>query len=294
MDGSVGTAGGATRIPIGALVRHYFRLGTSGSRPGGALRTEAARKIGGRMNDDQVTRRSFLGTITMASTTLMIADRGRTFGELPPPKETGLSSEGLLEGLPGFQPRTIAPLPHEELPGFLSRSQLASHHSEYVKTVRALKTAEEALGATDRAAPNRTYAELRRKQVETANSMLLHEFYFRNLAPEKVEFPRYLNRHMGEHIGSLDSWTADFAACALAAKSWAALVYDPYDDRWHNVVMDGDAEGTWIGANPLVVCDVCEHAYTTDYKKKEDYVAKFIERVDWNEVAARYKKVDRM
>jgi len=95
-------------------------------------------------------------------------------------------------------------------------------------------------------------------------------------------------------MGSFESWAADFMAAALAAKSWAALVYDPYDDRWHNAVMDSDVDGVWIGANPLVVCDVAEHAYGKDFKRREDYVAKFLERIDWEEVAARYKSVDRM
>ena len=71
-------------------------------------------------------------------------------------------------------------------------------------------------------------------------------------------------------------------------------MYDPYDDRWHDVVMDGDDAGIWVGANPLVVCDVSEHAYATDHGGREEYVAKFVEHVDWNEVAKRYRAVDRM
>jgi hypothetical protein len=52
-----------------------------------------------------------------------------------PPKESGLSSEGLLVGRPGFQPRTVMPLPHAELPGFLSRAQLDAHHADYQRDV---------------------------------------------------------------------------------------------------------------------------------------------------------------
>ena len=99
---------------------------------------------------------------------------------------------------------------------------------------------------------------------------------------------------MSEHMGSLATWRADFTACALAARSWAALVYDPYDDRWHNVIMDSDVDGVWIGANPLVVCDVAEHAWSKDYPRREEYVARFLDHVDWDEVARRYRRVDRM
>jgi Fe-Mn family superoxide dismutase len=247
------------------------------------------------MDMGKLTRRDFINSVAVAVAGAAIGGAVADGEEPPPPSETGLSSEGLLVGKPGFQPRTAAPLPMDELPGFLSRAQLADHHAEYVRATEALKAAEQALANAPRASSvTGSYAELRRKQVSAANDTLLHELYFRNLAAEKVDLPKYLRPHMREHMGSFESWAADFTACAQAAKNWAVLVYDPYDDRWHNTVMDGDVEGVWIGANPLVVCDVSEHAYSKDYKRREDYIAKFLERIDWDEVAARYKSVDRM
>lgn len=209
-----------------------------------------------------------------------------------PPKESGLSSEGLLVGRPGFQPRTVMPLPHEELPGFLSREQLAAHHAEYARAVARLEATEQALHAAS--TDTRRYAELRSEQVAAANSVLLHEFYFGALSPQEVTPPSHVERNIAEHMGSWKSWTDDFTRCALAAKAWAALVYDPYDDRWHNVIMDSDNDGVWVGANPLVVCDVSEHAFAKDYPRREDYVAKFLDDLDWEEVSRRYKAVDRM
>ncbi len=241
------------------------------------------------------SRRTFLCLLAAGAGGIAIDGAASPAGDALPPSETGLSSEGLLVGKPGFQPRTVAPLEHDELPGFLSRAQLAEHHAAYVRSVEALKSAEQALSAADRGpAGVAAYRDLRRRQVSAANESLLHELYFRNLAVEKVELPRSLRPHMREHMGSLESWAGDFMAAAMAAKNWAALVYDPYDDRWHNAVMDSGVDGVWIGANPLVVCDVDEHAWSKDFARREDYVAKFLEHVDWNEVAARYKAVDRM
>ena len=195
-------------------------------------------------------------------------------------------------GRPGFQPRTVMPLPHPELPGFLSRAQLEAHHAEYVRDVERLKEAERGL---QEASPDTgRYGELRRAQVAAANGVLLHELYFGNLAPAKVDVPRYIEGHLREHMGSMETWASDFTRCALAAKAWAVLVYDPYDDRWHNVVMDDDLGGVWIGANPLVVCDVAEHAWAKDYPRREEYVARFFDHLDWEEVARRYRRVDRM
>ena len=236
-------------------------------------------------------RRRLLKTIGLTIAGLSLQSAPARSSE-PPPRESGLASEGLLAGQPGFQPRTLAPLPYEELPGFLSRAQLASHHAEYARMVEQMHATERALlgGELDAA----VYADLRRKQVAAANDVLLHELYFRNLAPKKVAVLGYVERNMREHMGSLAAWAADFAVCAQAARAWAALVYDPYDDRWHNTVMDSDLDGVWIGANPLVVCDVSDHAYRPDYRNRQKYVEKFLEHIDWEQVAARYRRVDRM
>ena len=234
-----------------------------------------------------LSRRHFVGSLAgLMAGTLAVRSYAAT-----PPKETGLSHEGLLAGHPGFQPRSVMPLPREELPGFLSRAQLADHHAEYARTVARLNETERALRGD---VSSDAYVTLRRTQVAAANSVLLHEFYFSGLAPEKVEPPRAIRPHMNEHMGTFDTWRADFTRCALAAKAWAALVYDPYDDRWHNAIMDSDAEGVWVGANALVVCDVAEHAYAKQYPTREDYVAKFLDHVDWEEVSRRYRAVDRM
>jgi Fe-Mn family superoxide dismutase len=235
-----------------------------------------------------LTRRSFLASTGIAATNAMMA---AVAPAATPPKEAGLSFEGLLVGHEGFQPRTAMPLPHDELPGFLSKQQLASHHAEYTQLAERLHATEQALhvGVDD---PGR-YAELRRAQVDAANGVLLHELYFTGLSAKTVEPTHYIDGHMREHMGSRQQWQDDFRACALAAEAWAVLVYDPYDDRWHNAVMDANRDGVWVGANPLVVCDVSAHAFSADYPRREDYVAKFLEHIDWDEVGRRYQAVDR-
>jgi Fe-Mn family superoxide dismutase len=237
---------------------------------------------------DVLSRRGFLAGCTMVAGGLV----ARKVHAIGAPMETGLSSEGLLAGRPGFQPRTVMPLPHPDLPGFLSRGQLEVHHAEYERDVGRLKEVEQRL--QDASLDAARYGDARRAQVATANSVLLHELYFGNLAPAKVELPRYVEAHLREHMGGVEQWAADFTRCALAAKAWAVLVYDPYDDRWHNAMMESDDAGVWLGANPLVVCDVSAHAFEQDYRTREEYVGKFMGHLDWNEVAKRYKAVDRM
>jgi Fe-Mn family superoxide dismutase len=236
-----------------------------------------------------ISRRHFITAAGLGASGALVES---ALGAATPPKESGLSSEGLLVGRAGFQPRTTMPLPHDEIPGFLSRRQLAASYAEYVRRAERLGEIEREL---ERGVDDATrYAELRREQVAAGNGALLNQFYLTGLATTKVEPSRYVRSQLGEHMGSLETWQADFRRCALASRAWAALVYDPYDDRWHDVVMDSDGGGIWVGANPLVVCSVSEQAYSTDYPDRARYLDRFFDHVDWNEVARRYRAVDRM
>ncbi len=240
------------------------------------------------------TRRDILRLTPLVVCSLTFGTNLARAGDAPTPKETGLSFEGLLKGKPGFQPRTAAPLSITEISGFLSKRQLARNYAAYRAAFAKLLAAESALATVSRdAAHAKEYAALRTQQVTSANSVLLHEFYFRNLAPSPVKPARYVLSNLTEHMGTIDSWREDFIACARVAQSWTALVYDPYDDRWHNVPLGVSDAGGWTGSNPLVVCDVSNDAWSTDYKDREQYVTRFFDHIDWSVVASRYQAVDR-
>lgn len=227
----------------------------------------------------------------VASGALMNFGRGLA---APPPSETGLSFEGLLKREPGFQPRQPEALPYASVAGFLSQRQLAHNYSAYREAFAELSAAEHELASASRAAAAaREYAALRSRQVRAANAVLLHEFYFSNLSARPIAPAHYIVANIDEHMGSLESWRDDFAACARVSAAWTALVYDPYDDRWHNLPMSAADAGGWVGANPLVVCDTAEHAWSIDYRDRETYLGKFFEHIDWKVVAARYRAVDR-
>ncbi len=137
------------------------------------------------------------------------------------------------------------------------------------------------------------YLAVRKQQVTAANAVLLHEFYFRNLGAGKAEPSHYVRGNMSEHMGTLEVWREDFAACARVAEAWAVLVYDPYDDRWHNLPLGVSDAGGMAGTNPLVVCNVSDDAWSTDYKDREAFISAFLDHIDWDEVAKRYHAVDR-
>lgn len=241
-----------------------------------------------------VGRRALLGGAITIGAAAALGAVGGAAKIAPVPRESGLRNEGLLKGEPGFQPRKPIALPYAEIPGFLSRSQLAQTYTLYRHDFERLLVAERVLATMPRdIAHANDYAAIRAQQVRAANSVLLHEFYFRGMAPRPVKPPRYLLDSINEHMGSMESWREDFVMCVRVAPAWAILAYDPYDDRWHNLIAgDGDAGG-WVGANPLIVCAAAERAYRLDYDLRQKYAERFIGHIDWNAVAARYRAVER-
>lgn len=246
-----------------------------------------------RVSDSGNARRRLLRGAVCASLAV-IGTRAKRADGAPPPKESGLSFEGLLKGKPGFQPRRLAPLPVNEIPGFLSKAQLQISYAAYREAFERLVAAERELqGDVRGAASANEYAALRAQQVGAANSVLLHEFYFRNVTAKSMTPSGYVHSNMREHIGSMDTWREDFTACARVAGAWAVLVYDPYDDRWHDLPLGDTDAGGLAGANPLVVCSVAQTSWAHDYDDRATYVSRFLKHIDWSVVASRYHAVDR-
>jgi superoxide dismutase len=242
-------------------------------------------------------RRELLaGALTLAAAPIISALADAAESAVAPPlrPESGPSGQGPLKGQGGFQVRKPISLPHPEIFGFLSRAQLAQNYQSYRKDFDRLTVAERVLAEMRRQpAEGNDYGLIRRQQVEAGNSVLLHEFYFRNLAPNPRRPSGYILGNLNEHMGSYESWRADFVECARIASAWAILEHDPYDDRWHNVPAGEQDAGGWIGGNPLVVCDVASHAYLLNYPDRAKYIERFIDHIDWEAVAARYRAIDR-
>jgi superoxide dismutase, Fe-Mn family len=239
-----------------------------------------------------MVRRRLLGSIAVATSAFVLGITKR--GLAAAPKEAGLSFEGLLKNQPGFQPRRIAPVSYAEIPGFLSNRQLERNYDVYRNAFATLVAAESRLAVTSRdAGQSHVYAALRNQQIVAANSVLLHEFYFSNLTAAPATPSRYVTANMNEHMGSIADWREDFIACVRVAEEWAVLMYDPYDDRWHGTALGANNAAGWAGGNPLIVCDVADHAWSTDYTSREDYARRFLQHLDWRVVETRYRAVDR-
>jgi Fe-Mn family superoxide dismutase len=146
------------------------------------------------------------------------------------------------------------------------------------------------------------YSELHRRFGWEWNGMRLHELYFGNLVKGGAPFAdsSSLKAKIAERFGSYDAWEKDFRATgAMRGIGWAVLAYDKSDGpnpdgrdgqgRMFNIWVNEHDVGHLVGATPLLVMDVFEHAFMADYgTARADYINAFMKLVDWTAVEKRF------
>jgi Fe-Mn family superoxide dismutase len=171
---------------------------------------------------------------------------------------------------------------------------LTPHHTaHYGGALKALQTDEQLLtqrlqGTEPIASPSHSFAV--KDRVNRANSVVLHELYFDNMAAEAPAPKEDVRAALTKRFGSVERWADDFKAASMAANGWGILARDAVNGQLYNVASDLHEVGVlWFG-QPLVVCDVYEHAFYVDYQnKKADYVGKFLTHINWDEVNRRWQ-----
>ena len=162
----------------------------------------------------------------------------------------------------------------------------------YVKNANLLNEQIAEIASQGQAAgTNLHFAEMVRRLGFEYNGMVLHEYYFDNLASKPVgEQPSKLRDRIAADFGSFDNWKKQFSAIgAIRGVGWVILNEDNRDGRLTNHWISLHEEGNIAGFTPVLVMDVWEHAWFLDYKpaQRPTYVESFLANVDWNVVAGR-------
>jgi len=137
------------------------------------------------------------------------------------------------------------------------------------------------------------YSELKRRFGFEFNGMRLHEYYFDNLGGKApLDKSGTLARKLADAFGSYDAWEQDFKATgAMRGIGWAILYQDNMTGWLFNQWINEHEVGHLAGCSPILVMDVFEHAFITDYGlKRADYIAAFFNNINWNVVAGRLKQ----
>ncbi len=178
-------------------------------------------------------------------------------------------------------------------PGF-SDTLLKNHFTLYQGYVTNTNKVLDILGlmAKDGKTGTPEYAELKRRLGWEFNGMRLHELYFGNLGGTAPLDPASkLARRIAENFGDIEMWEKDFRATgAMRGIGWTVLYQDTNNGRLINFWINEHDAGHPAGCAPLLVMDVFEHAFITDYQlKRADYIEAFFKAIDWGAVGMRLK-----
>lgn len=174
----------------------------------------------------------------------------------------------------------------------MSTEMIQNHLTLYEGYVTNVNKVAELLKVAE---PNSPQAnELRRRFGWEWSGMRLHELYFKNLTKDldTIAAGGELEKSIIENFGSFDAWLTEWRSLGLTRGiGWVALVRDTTTGRLFNIWIGEHDMGQLAGTDMLLIMDVWEHAYMTDYGiKRPAYIESFVQAIDWQVVEKRFAK----
>ncbi|MFC1993272.1 superoxide dismutase [Chloroflexota bacterium] len=173
-----------------------------------------------------------------------------------------------------------------------SETLLKNHFTLYQGYVTNTNKLFDLLSSKAKDATNPEYAEIKRRFGFEFDGMRLHEYYFENLGGKTpLDKKGKLAQTVAGAYGSYEIWEQDFRAVgAMRGIGWAILYQDPVTGWVFNQWINEHEVGHPAGCSPILVMDVFEHAFITDYGlKRADYIEAFFKNINWKVVESRLK-----
>jgi len=173
-----------------------------------------------------------------------------------------------------------------------SETLLNNHFTLYQGYVTNTNKLYNLIFEMDKDATNPQYAELKRRFGFEFDGMRLHEYYFENLGGKKpLDKSGKFAQAVASAYGSYETWEKDFrAVAAMRGIGWAILYQDPISGWVFNQWINEHEVGHPAGCSPILVMDVFEHAFLTDYGlKRVDYIETFFKNINWEVTESRLK-----
>lgn len=188
------------------------------------------------------------------------------------------------------------PLPYDydalepQLSADILRVHHGRHHAGYVS---GLNSTLDKLGQARAEGDYSDIRALSRDLSFNCAGHLLHVLYWESMVPGGSAVPDGAFKESAErNFGSFQALKEHFVAASVSveANGWGLLGYEPVGKRLMVLQVENHQKLTTWGFIPLMTCDVWEHAYYLQYQhRRSDYVEKFLEVVDWEGVAERYR-----
>ncbi|HIJ11870.1 TPA: superoxide dismutase, partial [Candidatus Woesearchaeota archaeon] len=121
----------------------------------------------------------------------------------------------------------------------------------------------------------------------------LHTLFWENMRPGKEEnkAEEALLEAIEKWFGSWDAFVTQFtkATAAVEGSGWGVLASCKHGSL-HVFQVEKHQDGMVPGLQPIMVCDVWEHAYYLKYQnRRAEWIQNFMKLVNWEDVAKKYE-----
>ena len=187
------------------------------------------------------------------------------------------------------------PYAYDALQPHMSKETLEYHHDKhhktYVETANKLiegtglegKSLEEVIRASHK-------DEKLKKLFNNAAQHWNHSEFWLSLTPKSGKIPSEIQEHIDSDLGGIEQFKKDFVAQGVGqfGSGWVWLVLD--GGKFKIVATSNAEDPISLGKQPLLTCDVWEHAYYIDYRNgREKFLNAFVDNLlNWEHVAELY------
>lgn len=186
------------------------------------------------------------------------------------------------------------PYPYNALEPVIDERTLRLHHGVHHRGyVDGLNKAEAELQRARQTGDLSLVKHWLRETAFHGSGHILHTLFWENLSPRGGEPSGALAAAIERDFGSLAAFRGQMQAATtqVEGSGWGVLGYHPTFASLAILQAEKHQDLTVWGVAPLLVIDVWEHAYYLQYQnRRADFVRGVLDRVNWNEVAARYER----
>lgn len=192
--------------------------------------------------------------------------------------------------------KALQPYVAAEFPGIfdlrgLSPELMQDHHKLYSSYVDNFNKTTQLLSQTTE---QPTLGALTRQMSFEWNGIVLHEFFFSGLSSVSFASAPKVESHFEDALklafGSFEQWQKEFELLATTRGNGWAVLYASVGGQLMNAWVDQHHIGCLVEGQPIVVCDVWEHAYLKDYGlDRKAYLKAFFDNLNWPVARERYR-----
>ena len=181
----------------------------------------------------------------------------------------------------------------------LSNANKENHIELYDQYIKDFDSISILLDTAIRESSNSNGSEFRSLKIDETynlNASYLHELYFNNISDlhSNIAMDSLVYMRLARDFGTFDAWQQDFISCCLASRcGWAVTYFNTYTQTYMNCVIDLHSINVPIGAYPVIVMYVWQHAYYRDYLKDvKSYVFGMMKQLNWGVINDRVVKAE--